>query len=259
MAGEAGESLKSRSLGHFNLKGERLQGAKRNRPFSFFSFFSPGSSVNPEGSGKSDRWRSPPLPAREATHQTPAHGDTLGAPPFSHSRAHKDTERHTRRHTRGRSHTWGQAPTVRTPAPHGGPQGRGFGAATPSRGVRRAAASPRAPRPRFPAADVQESSPRTDLQQHFDNHLPRGLTPPPRAGPGTPGGGGGGREATAATSKNRQLVATCGLQRGRKPRPLLTKPWQPPSKARGSGCPGTPARPSPESPRLGRPAGTHLW
>lgn len=66
---------------------------------------------------------------------------------------------------------------------------------------------------------------------------------------------GDGREATAATPKNTQLVATCGLQRGRKARPALTKPWQPASKARGGGGrPGAP-RLSPE-PAPGRRAPT---
>lgn len=48
----------------------------------------------------------------------------------------------------------------------------------------------------------------------FWQPLPWGRTPPPRAGARDTRAGG--CEATAATSKNKQLVTTCGLRRGRK-------------------------------------------
>lgn len=145
------------------------------------------------GNGTTDRtYPSPP----EKPHSTRRH---------THSLAHKAThsETHTKAHARTDSHleTCGARP-------HSGPAqlraGTAVRLAAPARGVRSAAAAGAHDGP-APRLQTFRSSPRTDLQKHFDNHLPRGLTPPPRAGPGTPEG--------AAAKPPPRLLRTGNLSR----------------------------------------------
>lgn len=138
----------------------------------------------------------PPSPRSHAAH-TPAHGDThLGhLLPHREARTLAGSQTHTKAHARTESHL-----ESRGDSPHSSPAQLRAGSV-----VRRCRLRPGAHDGPAPRLQTFRSSPRTDLQKHFDNHLPRGLTPPPRAGPGTPEG--------AAAKPPPRLLRTGNLSR----------------------------------------------
>lgn len=157
-------------------------------------------------------------PLRSNTAHTPAHTHTprtahtlAGSQAPSLEDTHTLTDRDTAIHTRTRSRDtlkYRAAQTTETHTHDGDAHTRALG---DGGGVRRPSRPP-PPHTRAPLPGCSDRKFTTGRPvQTLTTTRPQAVTPSPRVGPGTPRGG---REATAATSKDGQLVATCGPREG---------------------------------------------